>query len=142
MSTVGSNYNVTQTNHPTCEVNSYHAKVDPQCSTHLQNHGSNNQYAGCPAIMFDGRQFTDYRSASHANYADQQRIKKVNGPNIKSHHDEKLYHINHATTILNDHSNHIHAAMNCNCCDDICQKRKNPSPPEHQILDPTRFPHH
>ena len=57
---------------------------------------SNNKFPDCPAIMNDGRAFTDYRSSCYINNL----IKSEN--KIRNSYDYRQYLINNGSRIMND----------------------------------------
>jgi hypothetical protein len=66
------------------------------------NKTSNNKYFDCPAIMNDGRTFTDYRSSKVVNTM----IEKSN--NIKSNYDYRQFLIHNTDNIIKIHNEYIY----------------------------------
>lgn len=72
---------------------------------------SNNKYPDCPAIMDDGRAFTDYRSACYIN--DVLRVK--NG--IQNSYEYRQFLINNGTELMNTIRLYNIQKSSCNSCD-------------------------
>ena len=72
---------------------------------------SNNKYPDCPAIMNDGRAFTDYRSSCYIN--DIIRVK--NG--ITNSYDYRQFLINNGNEIMNSIRLYNIEKSACNACD-------------------------
>lgn len=71
-----------------------HLETDPKYINDLYK-VSNNKYPDCPALMDDGRAFTDYRSACYIN--DMLRVK--NG--IHNSYDYRQFLINNGSDLIN-----------------------------------------
>ena len=69
---------------------------------------SNNKYKHCPALMSDGRNFTDYRPISHIN-----NLLIVNN-NLKNNYTYREFLIQNAETIM---KNNRTIAIENNTCD-------------------------
>jgi hypothetical protein len=105
-------------NHQTCENNCTFNNLDLTNSRHLTNEGHNNNYEGCPPMMADGRAFTDYLSSSVREQMHLHNSKHTN------HNEQRNCDINNGDKIIENINNHINAKMQCNCCDEVCQARK------------------
>ena len=70
---------------------------------------SNNKYPDCPAIMNDGRAFTDYRSSCYINDA----IRVKNG--ITNSYDYRQFLIHNGNEMMNSTRLYNIEKLSCNC---------------------------
>jgi len=72
---------------------------------------SNNRYPDCPAIMDDGRAFTDYRSSCYINNV----LRTQNG--IKNSYDYRQFLINNGSKLINTIRLYNIEKSSCKPCD-------------------------
>lgn len=111
------NNNLVQ-NHSTCQNSCNYVNVNLNVHKHNMNEGDNNNYPGCPPMMADGRAFTDYRSASIIEQTN------LHNSGHSDHHNQRQCDTNNGDKIIENINNHVNAKMQCNCCDELCQSRK------------------
>ena len=70
----------------------------------------NNKYPNCPALMNDGRLFTDYRSHDYVN-----NIYRMSSGTVSSY-DYRQYLINNANDIMKNNREHAQQMSNCSPC--------------------------
>ena len=79
----------------------------------------NNKYNNCPALMSDGRGFTDYRPINHIN-----NLLIVNN-NLTNHYTYRDFLIQNAETLM-DHNRNIAIQNNvCDQCDGMYEDASN-----------------
>lgn len=71
------------------------------------NKTSDNKYFDCPAIMNDGRAFTDYRPSSTVD--DMIRL----GNNVRSNYEYRQFLINNASAIMNINNKYLDNKLGC-----------------------------
>lgn len=74
---------------------------------------SDNYFKQCPAVMSDGRLFTDYKTATRLN----EGIKNING--IRQNDDYRLFLQSNAESIMNNRWNYTKAKNLCWLSTDI-----------------------
>lgn len=72
---------------------------------------SNNKYPGCPALMDDGRAFTDYRSSCYINNI----LKVKNG--IKNNYEYRQFLVNNGSNLINTIRLYNIEKSSCTPCD-------------------------
>jgi hypothetical protein len=80
-------------------------------SSNTCNKTSNNKYFDCPALMSDGRAFTDYRQSSQVD----NMIQYSN--NIMSSYQYRQFLINNADKIMDVNTMYATNKLSCNNCD-------------------------
>jgi hypothetical protein len=80
-------------------------------SNNTCNKTSNNKYFDCPALMSDGRAFTDYRQSSQVD----NMIQYSN--NIMSSYQYRQFLINNADKIMDVNTMYATNKLSCNNCD-------------------------
>lgn len=71
---------------------------------------SNNKYPECPALMNDGRMFTDYRSSCYIN-----NVLRVNN-GIRNSYDYRQFLINNGSDLINTIRSYNIQKSSCNNC--------------------------
>ena len=74
------------------------------------NKTSNNKYFNCPALMSDGRAFTDYRPSSDVN----NMIRYSN--NVMSNYEYRQFLINNASKIMEVNNMYANDKLSCPDC--------------------------
>ena len=80
------------------------------CPTGNCNYTSNNQYFGCPALMSDGRTFTDYRPKCVVN----QEI--IDANNISNSYDYRQFLISNANNLMRANQAYAVKKVSCKPC--------------------------
>lgn len=74
------------------------------------NKTSDNKYFDCPAVMNDGRAFTDYRPSTTVD--DMIRI----GNNVRSNYEYRQFLTNNATAIMEINNKYLDNKLGCPGC--------------------------
>ena len=72
----------------------------------------NNQFQNCPAIMSDGRNFTDYRPINHVNNL------LIANNNIENHYSYREFLIQNAEKLIDMNRNLMTENNKCDQCTD------------------------
>lgn len=72
---------------------------------------SNNKYYDCPALMSDGRAFTDYRPSNYVN-----DLIRINNK-VYDSYQYRQFLINNAENIINDNNKYNVLKNGCNQCE-------------------------
>jgi len=70
----------------------------------------NNKFQTCPAVMNDGRTFTDYRSSETLNSL----LRTTN--NVTNNYDYRRYLTTNASSIMNNCNNYYKEKLSCDSC--------------------------
>ncbi len=76
-------------------------------TTQLMNKTSNNKFIGCPALMNDGRNFTDYRQSSYVD----DMIRYSN--NIPSSYEYRQFLIHNGNNIMKVNDMYLQKKLGC-----------------------------
>jgi len=72
----------------------------------------NNQFQNCPALMSDGRNFTDYRPINHINNL------LISNNNLENHYNYRDFLIQNAEKIMDMNRDLMHDNNKCDQCPD------------------------
>lgn len=85
------------------------------------NKSSNNKYFNCPALMSDGRQFTDYRPSNYVNNL----IRMTAG--VMGSYDYRQFLINNAELLMQANIQYAYEMNGCKPCNFKPVVYKNPT---------------